>query len=238
MNTPLGDWTNGEIQIVTDVQLIEKIVAQKRKELSKLGSKNIDEESKIGIISDDQYLIIFRDAVIFPPKKGEKKPYYSTYLRIVYKYEFLGNLGVSILPMNVSDNKIILNLNYRHALRGFSCELPGNISRENENEEDTVRRCVHEELGGNVIELKKLTPQGFVSERGFIGGKCPIFQVYVDGIAEKVSDPTILGHLCLTKDEFKQNLIKGFVEVDGRKYHFCDGYTSTAFLLAELNGFI
>jgi hypothetical protein len=225
----LGNWKNNEIQIINDRLRIKSY--EQLKDVDALSHQR-----QIGILEQDQYLISIRDLVYFPPKKGMSEPSIGTYRRILYRYELSGNLGVSILPIDTNGN-LILNLCYRHALRSFSCEAPGTVSKFGESIHETIERCIDFEFGRKVLHMQMLT-ESFIAERGFFAGKVPMYLVTLSDQVKPISDPSILQHIILTPKEFEVYLLKGSLEYDGRTYHFNDGYTNTAYLLAKLKRLI
>ncbi|HMQ01845.1 MAG TPA: hypothetical protein PKD79_02115 [Candidatus Doudnabacteria bacterium] len=222
LGEPLGDWTKGETQITTNPKLMKKVE-------DKLGVP-------VGVIDEDQYLIHLRDAVLFPPKKGETEPRLGSYIRLVYTYQLSKNLGISILPIN-SDGKMVMNRAYRHAPRHWTIEAAGTIAKQGESHLATVKRCVRDELGCEVLKAVRLTTH-FIPERGLLGGQVPIYAVYVDYKPNRFSDPTVAGHLLMTTQQYWKAVSSGKVRRKGVVYLCCDGYTNTAVKLAEMKGLI
>ena len=111
---PFGHWKKGEIEINTEVGQIQKIEKQTKLRLMAKGiqEKTAKEWSTVGIIAEDNYLMWIPDAVIFP------SGVYGTYDRIVWKSGMDGAPGAAVLPL-LSTKKIVVNLNYRHATRGW-----------------------------------------------------------------------------------------------------------------------
>lgn len=218
-----GDWRKGEIEIITDPDLMTQAA-------QKVGQE-------IGVVDEDPYVIHLRDAVWFPPKPGETEPVLGAYIRFVYTYELRKNLGVFVLPVH-TDGRIVFNLTFRHALRGWTMEGSGTIGKEGESVMKSVERCMKDELGCEVKSLHELTDK-FVPERGLLGGLVPIYLARVDFQHKEVDDPTVRGHVLLTYEEFWDVIRNGGAyEHKGVEHYCCDGYTIAAVQLAELKGFI
>lgn len=222
LDHPLGSWKDGEIEIITDIDLIRQ--AEK-----KIGAT-------VGVIDEDRYVIHIRDAVFLPPKVGTTEPILGTYIRFVYTYELQKNLGVFVLPIH-TDGRIVLNLTFRHALRRWVIEGCGTIAQSGESQMDTIKRCVDQELGCELIDHRKITDY-FVPERGLIGGLVPIYAAKVDFQSTVVYDPTVQGHVLLTAEQYLEYVQRGEVELNGRKYICCDGYTIAAVTIAREKGWL
>ncbi|MCC6639054.1 hypothetical protein IT409_00680 [Candidatus Falkowbacteria bacterium] len=230
---PLGDWKNGEIQIINDVDVIGDY--ESRNGVINLMGKYIPQSPsphQIGIIEQDQYIYTVRDLVYFPPKNSDSQPRIGTYRRIMYRWELQGNLGVLILPIDHEGN-LILNLTYRHSLRSFSCDAPGTISKEGETINQTIERCINFELNRPILESSLIT-SSFIAERGIFSGPVPMYLVRVGDPRGSHEDQTVIGHISLSPKAFETHLLRGYMFHDGRQYSFNDGYTNTAYFLAKL----
>jgi hypothetical protein len=222
LDEPLGDWRQGEIQIITDPELIAQAEAKHGIE--------------VGVIDEDRYVLHLRDAVFFPPKAGQTEPVLATYIRFVYAYQLKGNPGISILPVT-KDGLLVLNRTFRHALRRWVIEAAGTIAKDGETRLDSIIRCVKDELGSRIHKWHRVTDH-FVPERGLVGGTVPIYVVVVDYEPSEVADATVSGHVLLTPAELAAALRAGKYHYQGRDYHCCDGYTIAAVRFAELHGLI
>ncbi|MBI3685633.1 hypothetical protein HY250_04470 [Candidatus Azambacteria bacterium] len=244
LKEPNGDVTKGEIEIITDPDEIvrtEEIVRERyRKQRKDSGSETPrDEWATVGVIDEDQYLVHLRDAVKFPGKPG-KEPILGTYIRLVYKNQLKGNLGISLFVVD-RNRRIILNRAFRHSIRRWVMEAAGTIARDNEKTEETISRCINHELGMEPLLIRLLTTKGYVAERGLVGGLVPIYYVLVDPMEERqgsIIDPSVSGHVALTREEYESALLKGVHDFNGIPHIFNDGYTNAGFLLATLNGLV
>ena len=139
---PTGSWKKGEIEVILNPEQIKKIQRQTKLRLMSNGieEKNAQYWSQVGIIAEDNYWLWIRDAVIFP------SGVFGTYDRIVVKHSLEGPPGAAILPM-LSNKKIVVNVNYRHATRSWEIELPRGNRKKQESLEQAARRELKEESG-------------------------------------------------------------------------------------------
>lgn len=132
---PFGDASQYEIEIVRDPMLIQEI-SEKTNRFA-------------GIVYQDQYWIWLNDPVKFP--NGE----YGVYGRLLWVQSLKGTTGVAVMPV-LSDGRIALNRNFRHATRSWEFELPRGCIEPNETSEEAAKRETQEETGLVIEELKLL----------------------------------------------------------------------------------
>jgi len=190
------------------------------------------EYSRIGIIREDPYWIWLRDAVYFP--KGIP----GTYDRLIWKNSLINHCpGVAVLPI-LPSGKIALNINYRHATRSWEMELPRGGIQSGETMEAAALREVKEETGlvtSAVIFLGNIAP-----DTGVLASVIPVFIGKIS--AQEESNPeyseAIADIIAFTKEELKEGLIQGFLEVSiqGKKQPvpLRDSFLTFALLQAEL----
>jgi len=106
-----------------DIALAEESA---RHELVKQGLPT--EWSKVGLVFEDQYLAILRDAVRFP--NGDL----GTYLRVFPSH--LDKTGVAILP--VCQGKVVLLHHFRHATRSWHWEIPRGFGSDRDPEQSAI----------------------------------------------------------------------------------------------------
>jgi ADP-ribose pyrophosphatase len=120
-----GDYTKGEIELITDEALVEKLVPEKMK--------------PVGVVYADEYIRIQKDPVLFPNGKA------GTYIRLIsQKISLNGNTGSAVI--GVANGKVLLINIFRHALRRRSLEIPRGFS-EGGSDIETAMREVKEETG-------------------------------------------------------------------------------------------
>jgi ADP-ribose pyrophosphatase len=230
---PNGNHRNGEIEIVTDPTEISSIQQVQENRLLKKGVSEADaqEFSRIGVVREDQYWIWLRDAVYFPKKVP------GTYDRLIWKSELKGHTpGVAVLPL-LPTGHVVLNLNYRHATRSWELELPRGGIQADETIEGAALREVKEETGlvaSSVIFLGNMAP-----DTGVLSSVIPVYMGKIT--AQEASNPeyseAIAGVISFTKEELKQGLIQGYLEVsiEGKKQQvpLRDSFLTFALLQAE-----
>jgi len=209
LDLPNGSYAAGEIEIITDPTEISKVEEIQKKRLLKKGfsEESADQFSRVGIVSEDQYLIFLRDAVYFP--NGIP----GTYDRLIWKSELQTKFpGVAVLPV-LPSGQIVLNLNYRHATRSWELELPRGAILPNETIEETALRELKEETGLSVSSLSFLG--NMAPDTGILSSIIPVFTgtVSQEENAEIEYSEAIAGIIAFTKEEIKTGLIQGFLEV-------------------------
>lgn len=168
----------------------------------------------IGIMYQDDYIMLVRDAVCHP--NGQD----GTYIRIVYMAR---GFGVVLLPLLKVGKTVCIFLlsHYRHAMRKEYLELPRGFA---ENGVDNVRKELLEELG---YGIKKMHYLGMVApDTGMIAGEAQVYAVFVnDNICyptddkESINDITVIDY-----ERLKERIAKGDI---------IDGYTLSAFALGD-----
>lgn len=234
----LGQATRGEIEILLNEDAIKKAEEHSFEYLLKKGySKNEAYEfSRVGVVAEDAYILLLRDAVLFPSMT------YGTYNRLIWK-SYLDNkeTGAVILPL-IGNDTLVLNLNYRHALRSWQIELPRGLSDKDEPIEQTARRELLEETGfvaSRLIQLGHLN-----QETGLCTASVPLFLAYVSDKSQpkREHSEAILQTLQLKVDDVKQMIERGYldVEIQGnlQRVSCLDPLLNSSLYLAELKGVI
>lgn len=121
----------GEIRILTD----GKEILQTERQLQR----------EIGIVYEDEYIRLVRDAVVFPDmSKG-------TYIRILPRCP---KSAVAVLP--VSGGRILLLRHFRHSLRKWMWEIPRGFGEYGLTAEENAEKELREETGIKEIRLEYL----------------------------------------------------------------------------------
>jgi ADP-ribose pyrophosphatase len=145
----LGSAARGEIEIL--VEPIE-VLAAAQERVQKLGVVAVGPDD-IGIVFEDEYLTVVRDAVRFP--NGTL----GTYVRIFERAALIaGENGVVLLP--VRDNHLILRRIFRHATRCWELEAPRGMLDVGEDGLTAAERELDEELG---IPARAIIPVGVMT---------------------------------------------------------------------------
>jgi len=228
IQAPKGKFIQGEIQIVTDpaeIALIEQLQAER---LLKKGctSEQSLHFSRVGVVFEDQYLILVRDAVIFP--SGAK----GTYDRLIWKASLSGDSGVAVMPI-LPDGKVVLNLNFRHATRAWELELPRGGIKPGETAEACAVRELKEETGLEIdtpVHLGSMAP-----DSGILGSIIPIFmgKVAREGLSEQEYSEAIAGIYAFSKQQIREGLKQGFLMIEGKKAYLRDPFLTFALIQAE-----
>lgn len=237
---PKGDWKQGEVEIVSEPQQMTEIqkTLYHRLLMKGLTEKEAKDRSCVGIIHEDAYWMWIRDAVIFPTGTSE------VYNRFLHKKSLDGNggspvNGVATLAL-FPNQKILLNVIFRHATRSWEIELPRGGKNKNESLEDTARREVKEETGFSIKQLEFLGNAPFDS--GSMTSFNAVFFASIDSEGESCRDDeeVIASLLALSKEEIMTGFSKGEIDVciDGKaiKAYCRDPLLSYAILVAQSRG--
>jgi len=98
-----------------------------------------------GVFYEDGWLYFVRDVVRFPDGNV------GTHHRIIHK---TGPDSVGILPR--CQGKLILLRHFRHGMRNWTLEFPRGGGELGVPPEATARAEVHEELGGEIVSIRRL----------------------------------------------------------------------------------
>jgi ADP-ribose pyrophosphatase len=125
----------------SQIEEVQSLVAQRlsRKELP-------TEWAEVGVVYEDEYILILRDAVRFPNGK------LGTYFRLVLQPAKA--LGVVILP--IYDNKVLLIRHFRHATRNWHLEIPRGFGEPGLSSYENAKKELMEEIGAEVASLTSL----------------------------------------------------------------------------------
>ncbi|MGB0694272.1 MAG: NUDIX hydrolase [Rhodospirillaceae bacterium] len=143
----------------------------------------------IGVLSEDQYAWLVRDAVRF----GDGSP--GTYFRLIAKpWQVNGVVVIPILDQG-PDQGLVLIRQYRHATRSWQWEFPRGRIDPGDQAEAAARKEAFEEAGAIVDAL---TPLGEVHTTAGLTSEClALFAARTDRIgsgsaAESIADPVVL----------------------------------------------
>jgi ADP-ribose pyrophosphatase len=132
--------------------------------------------AEVGIVYQDQYLYILRDAVRYVDQSM------GTYIRALVSAG--GPVGVAIFPMRGDD--VLLIRHFRHATRQWHLEVPRGGADGGPDMTDNARRELAEEIGADIGELISLG--GFYPDTGMANGAVELFlaRVTTYGIPEAI----------------------------------------------------
>src|SRR5260221_1329669 len=104
------------------------------------------EWARAGIFYEDPYIILLRDAVIFP----DGKP--GLYHRVIARHD--EPTGVAVLARY--DGKIVLLRHFRHPSRAWHLEIPRGAVGAGEDPGHVAHLEISEEIGGTIRSLQRL----------------------------------------------------------------------------------
>lgn len=170
----------------------------------------------VGVVFEDQYLVIVRDPVRFPDGT------LGTYIRMLPK----GNPGVAILPVHT--RRILVLRHYRHATGAWHWEIPRGFALTDSSSEMDARRELAEETGATatvIHSLGKVHP-----DTGLTASCVELFYAQVDELCGTCDPAEGIGSVeALTISEFERRIAEEIIT---------DGFTIAAFIRARLRGFL
>jgi len=203
----------GSVKIIFDPK---KIYAAEQASLHRNQALGLPlEGSHVGIISEDPWVTVIRDAVEF--SDGDIRLHTRTMNR--------NNEGVAVLP--VFENQIILIRHFRHALRKAILEIPRGAIDENTTIEQTARNELLEEIGGLASEL---IPLGFIygTTNLFANGSY-LFFTKLEALGSPQLDEGVEAIERYSVKEFESLLLAGEIQ---------ETHTISAFCQARLRGLL
>lgn len=203
----------GSVRIVFDLQKIYATEKASRIRNEALGLPS--EGSQVGIISEDPWVTVIRDAVEF--SDGDIRLHTRTMNR--------NNEGVAVLPF--FENQIILIRHFRHALRKAILEIPRGAIDENTTIEQTARNELLEEISGLASEL---IPLGFIygTTNLFANGSY-LFFTKLEALGSPQLDEGVEAIERYSVKEFESLLLAGEIQ---------ETHTISAFCQARLRGLL
>lgn len=135
------------------------VMKNKYKRKAKKGEIEITREQPV---YENQYGILYDDEVIFPSGASGK------YIRFLWKAPY----SVAVLPV-MEDNQIALISSFRHALRGWTLEIPKGFGEKNLKPKEAARRELLQETGLSCKKIYKL--REIIIDPGFIATKMILF---------------------------------------------------------------
>ena len=215
-----GDHTAGEIEIVGEPKAVDAILEERRRMLDTQGFPGV--EDKLGVIVEDEYVVVVRDPVRFPSGK------LGTYLRVIERPALDGAAGVVVLP--VRGDKVFLREVFRHATRRWELELPRGFRKPGVTLAQDVEREISEELG---LAIEETIPLGTVAPNtGLFAGTAETFLVRLGGgdpQPHPEREEAFGAIVTLTLPELLEKVRSGAIR---------DGYTLSTLLLAQTHSLL
>jgi ADP-ribose pyrophosphatase len=217
----LGCHQVGEIEISTDPEIVNSVIKNRKSKKNFQGNpeNHLDDRFEdIGIVFEDEYLLIVRDPVVF--RNGKV----GSYIRIFERSALTGQAGVVILP--IRDGLIYFNKIFRHSTRRWELELPRGYREDGDSPEETVRIELLQEVG---LKIESIYDLGEIhSNTGLLAGSAQAYLVtLLPGEARSTPEDgeSISDTLTLTLDEVNQKIVNGEIR---------DGFTLSALYLAQV----
>jgi ADP-ribose pyrophosphatase len=206
---PNGSHRDGEVEIVTDLDEIRRIENECYERYLKNGmdAQSAKVASQAGILAQDPYWIVMRDAVIFP--SGTKGLFNRVIQRTALDQPVEGTVCAALLP----DGRILAVLHHRHATRSWELELPRGGKISGESIEQTAIRQTSEETGYRLQNPQLL---GYLAgDSSVASGITAVMAGFVKEKRSPKLDDTeaIKGVLALTKTQLTDALQKGWIEI-------------------------
>jgi ADP-ribose pyrophosphatase len=209
----LFESSEGELPVLLDPEVIQAVQSTGAQRLEQQTPS--DALARVGLILDDPWFFVLRDAVEFPD--GSRR----LYSRVISKKGH----GSAVLP--VLDGRIVLIRQFRHAIRRWLLEIPRGGMEPGQSSEDVARAEVKEEIGG-VID--RLVPIGFVyGATHLYNTGSHLFMAELSSIGAPQLAEGITAIELVTRDEFEQLMLRGDI---------LDGITVAAFSHARLKGLV
>lgn len=175
------------------------------------------EWAKIGIVYEDQYGMVLRDAVRFPGGA------LGTYIRFIGSVD--GGPGAIVLPLY--QGRVLLVRRFHHATRTWHLEIPIGLGWKGVSGEENAHRILAKEIGATVSRLLAI---GKLKEGpGLTESPAELFYADVDSYREGNSAEGITESLQVVVPEFERMM---------RDSEITDSFTIIAYLRARLQGLL
>ena len=216
-NPEIFDNTEAFLTIVTDENIINSWTSNKKDELQRNGLPQ--NWGEIGVVYEDQYIVILRDLVRLPDGN------LGSHIRILHSADLRGGQATVILP--IIDNKILLLRQFRHPTRMWHLEFPRGFGKPNTSPEENAKDELLEEIGAEIFELENLGE--YHSNTGFIGARVQLYLARLKSIG-----------LAKTSEGIESYDLFDLIDVEAmiRESEITDGYTIAAFVRARLKGLL
>jgi ADP-ribose pyrophosphatase len=176
----------------------EEIGLAEEEQRLRLAARGLPPEwATVGIVYEDQYLMLLRDAVRY--LDGAR----GTYIRAAA--DLIAPGGVAVLP--VYDGQILLIRHFRHATRDWRLEIPSGLCEPGSTSDDDARRELAEEIGG--VSRRLLSLGYFHDDIGLSGGVMELFYAEIEryGAVEAIEGITEI--VPVTPHEFEMLIRDG-----------------------------
>lgn len=233
----LNDSSKGTYEIFYDIDRIKAVRAKVFDRLFKKynDKENASNQSRIGVVAEDDYWLWIRDAVKAP--SGIE----HTYNRIIMKNQLNGVVGAAVLPLHEDEGvkKVSLILIFRHATNSWELELPRGGGKPGETGVDIARRELKEETG--LISEEPFPLSSIAADSGVLATIAPLFagKVKDEGKTKLDKREAISGKYRFTIEEIEKGLLDGYMDVklkngDIQRANIRDSFLISALYFAKL----
>ncbi|WKZ26043.1 MAG: hypothetical protein QY322_01890 [bacterium] len=228
-----GDYSKGEIEVVSDVNLFPQCESGSVAIMVKTGTSGVDAEkrSKIGIFDENRWGVSIHEPLRLP--NGS----YTVFNRwISWGTLDSGFAGCVVAPITSSGKYVFLK-NFRNATKVWCLEFPRGNKDIGNSLLKTVKTELSEEIGAEIIgepkEVGSVCP-----DSGVLSSVVPIYKVEINftGKPEYEVTEAIRGVVFLDKKELKEVIVnQKYVDRDGKEYEFKDGFTLSALTILSVS---
>lgn len=213
-NPPQGGFT-----ILRDEEDIRRVEAEMAQKLQKKGMPA--EWARVGIVFEDRYGFILRDAVVFPGGAT------GTYIRFISRMP--GTVGIVVLP--VYQRQILVARRFRHATRTWHWEIPLGTAFEALNRGATLEEQVREVLMRDIEAVpSRLVSLGSIdSGPAMAADTGELFFAELESYGRANINEGITELLCIPLDEFERMI---------RDNQITDGFTIAAYIRARIRNLL
>jgi ADP-ribose pyrophosphatase len=177
------------------------------------------EWADIGVLLEDQYIIVLRDLVEFPD--GNQ----SGYTRMIPRADLYGSVGVIVLPMY--KNKVLLLNHFRHSTRKWHLEIPRGNGEPDLSSAENAQKELEEEVGAKTSKLISLG--SLYPETGFESQRVELFLAKIASVGLPEINEGIESIVWLTIHDLEEWIANEKIT---------DGFTIAAYTKAKLKGLI
>jgi len=193
------------------------VAAAETEEKNRLVSRSLpDSWSCTGVVYEDPYMIVLRDAVRRPDGS------LGTYVRTM---PASGAAGAAVLP--IFEGRIVLLRHFRHATRTWHLEIPRGYGEPGVSDVDQARQELHEEIGAHADDLVDLGI--FHSNTGTATDLVALFLAEIDTLGKPQASEGISSIETHPSHQVAQEILTGRIS---------DSFTIGAFTRAWLRGLL
>lgn len=173
----LADNSDGQLEIITD----KDTLYQQQELLYKAAdqSSRPREWYDIGIVAQDQWVLVLRDLVRFPNGAC------GGYLRKINRISQLELSGKDVVVLTEVDGKLLLMKHFRHDDRKWHWECPRGYGEPNLSPVENALKEIAEETGLTVLDIRQLNPES--EQMSYFFARCTGSCINTDG-TEAISE--------------------------------------------------